>query len=79
MKLGLWSTTNLQMRRFPLSPQREREFQLYCWSRCDWTFLPFLSSTWRLEHTGEAWATLLSDDDAVANEAARPTEGINKI
>ena len=25
MKLGLWSTTNLQMRRFPLSPQRERE------------------------------------------------------
>lgn len=58
---------------------REREFQLYCWSRCDWTFLPFLSSTWRLEHTGEAWATLLSDDDAVANEAARPTEGINKI
>ena len=27
----------------------------------------------RLEHAGEAWATLLSDDDAIANEAARPT------
>lgn len=25
----------------------------------------------RLEHAGEAWATLLSDDDAIANEAAR--------
>ena len=72
-----YKSTNAQISAF--STEREREFQLYCWSRCDWTFLPFLSSTWRLEHTGEAWATLLSDDDAVANEAARPTEGINKI